>query len=76
MAAAIRMRDLVLEEIRPSAGALVVARRPPPVAVPVHVRDSSGAVVSLEPLTDEVPLSDWLLPPSTPALTSRNWHFC
>ena len=31
------MRAVVLEKIRPSAGALVLARRPPPAAVPVPV---------------------------------------
>ena len=68
MEAAIRVRALVLEEIRPSAGTLFVARRPSPVAVSVPVGDPSGAVAPLESLTDVIPLSDWRSPHPTLAL--------
>ena len=58
-AAAIRVRVLVLEEARPSPGALVVSRRPSPGAVPAPVDDPSGAAAPLEPLADMVPLLGW-----------------
>ena len=47
MATAIRMRTLVLEEIRSSACALIVACRPLPVAVPVPVDNPRGALAPL-----------------------------
>ena len=68
MATAIRMRTLVLEEIRSSACALIVACRPLPVAVPVPVDNPRGALAPLGYLADVVPLSDWRSPPLTPAL--------
>lgn len=52
--AAIRVRDLVLEELRASTGAVVMARRRPPEVVTTHV--DSSAVAPLNPLAGVVPL--------------------
>lgn len=43
-AAAVRVRALVLVEIRPSTRTLVVARHRPPMVVPAPVADLSGDV--------------------------------
>ena len=54
MAAAIRVRALVLEEKRPSAGTLFVARRSSPMVVPRDVDDSSRGVAPLEALSGAI----------------------
>ena len=58
-AAVIRVRALVLVEVRPPADALVVARRPSPVAVAAPADDLSGAGTPLGPLAGVVSLSGW-----------------
>ena len=57
VAAAIRVCALVLVEIRSSAGALAVACRRLPAAIPACGDGLSGAGVPLGPLTGVVPLS-------------------
>ena len=59
-----RVHALVLEEMRPSAGVLFVARRPSPAAVPGDVDVPSRGVAPSEPLSGALPLLGWrsLLP--------------
>ena len=54
MVAAKRVRAPVLEDMRPSAGALFVARRLLPAAVPGDVDNPSRGVAPLEPLSGAV----------------------
>ena len=62
------MRALVLEEMRPLAGVLSVARRPSPAAVPGDVDDPSRGVAPSEPLSGALPPSGWRSPLAAPAL--------
>ena len=62
------VRALVLEEMRPSAGVLFVARRLSPAAVPGDVDDLSRGVAPSEPLSGALPLLGWRSPLPAPAL--------
>ena len=68
MGAAKRVCDPVLEEIRPSAGVLSVARRPVSAAVPGANNNPSRGVTPSEPLSGALPLFSWWTPLSIPAL--------
>ena len=68
MAAAKRVRAFVLDEMRPPAGVLFVARHPSPAAVPGDVDDHSRDVDPSEPLSDALPLLGWRSPLPAPAL--------
>ena len=66
--ATIRVRTLVLVDIKPSAGILVAAGRRSSAAVPAAVDDPSGAATPLVALPNVVPLSGWRRPPLAPTL--------
>ena len=68
MVAAKRMRALVLEETRPSAGVLFVTRRPSPATVPGDVHDPSRGVAPSKPLSGALPLLGWRSSLPDPAL--------
>ena len=66
--ATIRVRTLVLVDIKPSAGILVAAGRRSSAAVPAAVDDPSGAATPLVALPNVVSLSGWRRPPLAPTL--------